>query len=159
MAYTLLLKKENFKFSSSHFTIFSKSTAEHLHGHNYQVSIKVLFEKINTETEMAVDFNLIKKEVRQICEQMDEKILLPKKSKFLNIIESPHYKNHTEVHFNERRYCFPNNEIYYIEANNVTSEALARVIYKKLEKHIKGSRFSVTIFETAGQAAQYSEEN
>lgn len=157
MSYTLLLKKENFKFSSSHFTIFDKNTAEHLHGHNYQVSVKVFFEDINTETEMAVDFNLIKKEVRQICEQMDEKILLPKKSKFLIIQQSPHYKNHTEVRFNERNYCFPSNEIYYIEASNVTSEALARIIYKKLEKHFKKNKFSVTIFETAGQAAQYTE--
>lgn len=157
MAYTLLLKKENFKFSSSHFTIFDKTTAEHLHGHNYQIAVKVLFEDINTETEMAVDFNFIKKEIRHICDEMDEKILLPKKSKFLKIQASPHYKNHTEVHFNERNYCFPNNEICYIEANNVTSEALARVIYKKLEKHFKKNRFSITVFETAGQAAQYTE--
>ena len=157
MTYTLLLKKENFKFSSSHFTIFDKKTAEHLHGHNYHVSLKVLFEEINTETEIAVDFHCIKKEIRSICEQMDEKILLPKKSKFLEIKKSPHYKNHTEVHFNDRNYCFPNNEIFYIEANNVTSEALARIIYKKLEKNLKDYRFSVTVYETVGQAAQYSE--
>jgi 6-pyruvoyltetrahydropterin/6-carboxytetrahydropterin synthase len=157
MSYTLLLKKENFKFSSSHFTIFNKTTAEFLHGHNYQASIKVLFSEVDAETEMAVDFNFIKKEIRKICEEMDEKILLPKKSNFLTIQQSPHYKNHTEVHFNERNYCFPNNEIYYIETNNVTSEALARVIYKKLEKHFTKNKFSVTIFETAGQAAQYTE--
>jgi 6-pyruvoyltetrahydropterin/6-carboxytetrahydropterin synthase len=159
MSYALFLKKQNFKFSSSHFTIFSEKSAEFLHGHNYQVAVKILIDTVNPKTEMAVDFNVIKKAVRTVCDQMDEKILLPKKSTFLKISASPHYKKHTEVRFQDRVYCFPDNEIFYVDANNITSESLARFIHEKLEDTLESAlsfeKLSVTIYETAGQAASY----
>ncbi len=155
MPYALFLKKQNFKFSSSHFTIFSESHAELLHGHNYQVAVKVQLEDVDKNTEMAVDFNVVKKTVRAVCDQMDEKILLPKKSTFLKITESPHYKKHTEVRFQDRIYCFPSNEIFYVDANNITSESLARFIHQQLAKSLSFQSFSVTVYETAGQAASY----
>jgi 6-pyruvoyltetrahydropterin/6-carboxytetrahydropterin synthase len=155
MPYALFLKKQNFKFSSSHFTIFSETQAEFLHGHNYQVAVKVHLDNVNKNTEMAVDFNVVKKAVRAICDEMDEKILLPKKSTFLKISESPHYKKHTEVRFQDRVYCFPSNEIFYVDANNITSESLARFIHLQLTKALKIKSFAITVYETAGQAASY----
>jgi 6-pyruvoyltetrahydropterin/6-carboxytetrahydropterin synthase len=155
MPYALFLKKQNFKFSSSHFTIFSETQAEFLHGHNYQVAVKVHLDDVNKNTEMAVDFNVVKKAVRAVCDQMDEKILLPKKSTFLKISESPYYKKHTEVRFQDRVYCFPSNEIFYVDANNITSESLARHIHLQLSKALKIKNFSITVYETAGQAASY----
>jgi 6-pyruvoyltetrahydropterin/6-carboxytetrahydropterin synthase len=156
MGYSLYLKKQNFKFSSSHFTIFNKEKAEFLHGHNYQVAVRVQFKTVDPQTEMAVDFNEIKKQVRALCDQLDEKILIPKKSTFLKIFKSPHHADHQEIQFHNRHYCFPENEIYFVDANNITSESLARYIYEKLETKIKCDRFSITVFETAGQAASYS---
>lgn len=156
MPYTLLLKKQDFKFSSSHFTIFSKTEAEFLHGHNYQVGLKVQFKNVDAKTEMAVDFNAIKKAVRALCNELDEKILLPRNSTFLKITDSPHYPQHTEVRFLDRIYCFPKKEIYFIEASNVTSESLARYLHQKLSSSLPAASFSVTVFETAGQAASYT---
>ena len=155
MPYALFLKKQNFKFSSSHFTIFSETKAEYLHGHNYQVAVKVMLDEVDKSTEMAVDFNVVKKAVRAVCDQMDEKILLPKKSSFLKITESPHYKKHTEVRFQDRIYCFPSNEIFYVDANNITSESLARFIHQQLAKVLSFKNVTVTVYETAGQAASY----
>ncbi len=157
MPYTLLLKKQNFKFSSSHFTIFNKTEAEFLHGHNYQVGLKVQFKTVDAKTEMAVDFNVIKKAVRALCEELDEKILLPRNSSFLKIADSPHYPKHIEVRFADRVYCFPKKEIYFIEASNVTSESLARCLHQKLSPSMLKAVFSVSVHETAGQAAVYSE--
>ena len=155
MPYALFLKKQNFKFSSSHFTIFSETKAEYLHGHNYQVAVKVMLDEVDKSTEMAVDFNVVKKAVRAVCDQMDEKILLPNKSSFLKITESPHYKKHTEVRFQDRIYCFPSNEIFYVDANNITSESLARFIHQQLAKVLSFKNVTVTVYETAGQAASY----
>lgn len=155
MAYALFLKKQNFKFSSAHFTVFSQTEAEALHGHNYQVAIKVFIDNVDSKTEMAVDFNVVKKAVRAICEQLDEKILLPKNSSFLKMAQSPHYKNHTEVRFNDRVYCFPSNEIFHVDASNITSESLARFIHQQLSKALDFGKFAVTVYETAGQAASY----
>lgn len=156
MPYALLLKKQNFKFSSSHFTIFDKTHAEHLHGHNYQVGIKAVFNQVDPATEIAVDFNQIKKAVRALCDQLDEKILIPKNSSFLKINKSPHYAQHIEVKFHDRIYCFPENEVFYIEASNITSESLARYFYQKLQDLMTCDRFTVTVLETAGQAASYT---
>ncbi len=156
MPYSLYLKKQNFKFSSSHFTIFSKNTAEGLHGHNYQVAVRAQFAEIQKDTAMAVDFNVIKKAVRALCEELDEKILIPQTSPYLKISDSPHYKNHCEVQFNDRHYCFPKNEVVLINASNITSESLAFDFYQKLKKSLSLEKFSITVFETAGQAATYS---
>lgn len=158
MAYGLFLKKQDFKFSSSHFTLFSKDTAEHLHGHNYQVAVKMSFEEVDEDLDMAVDFNVIKNEVRSLCKSLDEKILIPKKSKYLKIENSPHYKDHIEVQYNQRHYCFPQNEVFFLPVRNITSEALAKFIHDKLKSSLnsKVSSMTVSVFETQGQAASYS---
>lgn len=155
MPYSLYLKKQNFKFSSSHFTIFSEDTAEGLHGHNYQVAVRAEFSDVQKDTSMAVDFNIIKKAVRSLCEELDEKILIPKTSPYLKIKDSPHYKNHCEIHYNDRHYCFPKKEVVFIHASNITSESLAYDLYQNLAKSLSLDKFSVTVFETAGQAATY----
>lgn len=158
MPYSLFLKKENFKFSSSHFTIFSSTSAEALHGHNYSVEVNVEFNDIDPSTELKFDFNEIKKVVREHCELMDEKILIPQHSPFLKIQTSPTHKNHTEVLYGERFYCFPSNEVQLLPIANITTEALARYLHScflpKFPKAIQ--KISVTVGETAGQSATYN---
>jgi 6-pyruvoyltetrahydropterin/6-carboxytetrahydropterin synthase len=39
---TLYIDKESHKFSAAHFTIFSATERERLHGHNYSVSAKIV---------------------------------------------------------------------------------------------------------------------
>jgi 6-pyruvoyltetrahydropterin/6-carboxytetrahydropterin synthase len=159
MPYTLVLSKENFKFSSSHFTLFSQDDAEHLHGHNYKVSLRASFGDVDKNTEMTVDFESIKKEVRAICDKLDEKILIPQNSPYLKIEASPHYKNHTEVRYNERVYCFPTGEIFFVPVANITSEALAKFVYTELRKTLpaKIKKIAVAIRETSGQSAIFTE--
>ena len=38
---TIRLAKENMKFSAAHFTIFSASERERLHGHNFRVEVDI----------------------------------------------------------------------------------------------------------------------
>ena len=66
MAYQLALKKENFKFAASHFTIFSESRAEALHGHNYQIGVRLGFDDIDEKLEMKVDFGSLKEKIRAV---------------------------------------------------------------------------------------------
>lgn len=157
MAYSLVLNKENFKFSASHFTIFSEKNAEALHGHNYNVGVKLAFNELDKDLEMKIDFKHIKEKIKAICDALDEKILIPKGSKFLKISPSPHYKRHTQVEYGDRFYCFPDNEILQLPLSNITTEALARYIWENLEPHFKKDfhTFSVNVKETAGQSAIY----
>lgn len=158
MSYSLFLKKENFKFSSAHFTIFDASTSEALHGHNYRVGILLKSTKDTLENEMVCDFNKIKKLVKAICDSLDEKVLVPTKSRFLKIQKAEHFKNHTHVVYNSKNYVFPNDDVFMLTAENITSEALAHHISLELAPHLKGlfSRFTVSIEETRGQSASFS---
>lgn len=157
MPYALTLKKENFKFSASHFTLFSASKAEHLHGHNYLVAIKLKLENVDPQLEMKADFAELKKIIRETCDTLDEKILLPRQSAYLSIEKSPHYPNHTEVRFQKRVYCFPDDEIRVLPVSNITSEALAKFLWDKLHLPFKrvATALSVSVQETSGQIATY----
>jgi 6-pyruvoyltetrahydropterin/6-carboxytetrahydropterin synthase len=160
VAYQLVLKKENFKFAASHFTIFSENRAEALHGHNYQVGLRLGFTDINEDLEMKVDFASIKEKIRALCEELDEKILIPKRSKYLKITDSPHYKKHTQVEYGERFYCFPTSEISFLPLANITSEGLARYLHEKLSPLFKKdfSKMAVSVKETSGQWASFGKQ-
>ena len=78
---TLHLAKQNFKFSSAHFLIFDEKSAEMLHGHNYQVKVDLLGPSPDQYADKGyfVDFAIIKKIIKDYCDQWDEHILLPQK--------------------------------------------------------------------------------
>ena len=92
MSYTLFFEKPRFKFSSSHFTIFDGETAETLHGHNYHVKLKLSFADVDPKTELALDFNVVKKELTKICDELDEKVLIPEDSPYLTIHKNQNLK-------------------------------------------------------------------
>jgi len=75
-----------FKFSSSHFAI-GKGFRETLHGHNYNVSIKLYADQLN-ECYYVIDFGLVKEISFPIFKELNNFILLPKLNPFLTISES-----------------------------------------------------------------------
>lgn len=158
MAYSLFLKKENFKFSSAHFTIFDAKTSEALHGHNYRVGVHLKTKKEKLKNEMICDFNHIKKIVKAACDTLDEKVLIPTKSSFLKIQKSEHFKDHIHVRYNAKNYVFPNEDTTMLEIENITSEALAKYISDILKEEFETlfDQMTVTIEETRGQSASYS---
>lgn len=161
MSYSLFLKKENFKFSSAHFTIFDAKTSEALHGHNYRVGVLLQTKKTQLKNEMVCDFNHVKKIVKAACDTLDEKVLIPTKSSFLKVQSSEHFKNHTHVVYNKKNYVFPDKDIFLLTAENITSEALAFYIAQILNKDLKAlfQEITVSIEETRGQSAAYTITN
>ena len=84
--YTLILAKEDFKFSSAHFTLFGRETAELLHGHNYQVGVELSGRKLDNDGLLA-DFPSVKTTIRAFCERLDSKTLIPGESPHLQVRE------------------------------------------------------------------------
>jgi len=124
--WTLKICKDRHKFSSSHFTIFSKDSAEALHGHNYYVSLEIEGETLNDQ-ELLIDVVDLKNSLSKILESWDEKILLPLHSKHLKITDKDTKDEHsTEVLFSDRRYVFPSSEVECLNLKNVTMEALGK---------------------------------
>ena len=152
---TLKICKDRHKFSSSHFTIFSKDSAEALHGHNYYVSLEIEGETLNDQ-ELLIDVVDLKNSLSKILKNWDEKILLPLHSKHLKIKEKgPNEEHSTEVLFSNRRYIFPSSEVECLNLKNVTMEALAFLISEELQHELKSFSYRVVVKESQGQEASY----
>ena len=68
------MAKENLKFSAAHFIAYP-GFREPLHGHNYQVGVRV--EGRLSSTGYVLDFGLIKRLTKQIVDRLDERTLVP----------------------------------------------------------------------------------
>ncbi len=154
MGFQLHLAKENFKFSCSHFTILSADTAERLHGHNYHVEVLVEVKKLSPDLGFAFDFNELKPEIKALCDQLDERILIPEKSPYLKIEKA---KKNIEVTFQKKFYSFPVEDVHMLPVVNITSEELAYYFYQRLSKLKNLTKkilsLKVIIEETKGQRA------
>ena len=152
-SFVIHLQKESFKFSGSHFTIFSQSRAERLHGHNFYVGLEIGTSQLNKELGMTFDFNLIKPILKKICNTLDEYVLLPRNSPFLKI----QVRNKTvSVQFARRNYSFPRTEVKLLPLVNITSEELCLWILNQLSTRVppqvKLDWIRINVQETNGQS-------
>lgn len=143
MAYRIELDKENFKFSSSHFTIFGEGKAERLHGHNYYTSCEITIDSLEPSLGLAFDFNVVKPLIREITESLDEFVLIPERSPFLTIEKLPG-DNVTgseaisvRVRFGAKEYVLPLEDVRLLPLVNITAEELARHIGERLLERLK----------------------
>ncbi len=154
--YGIHLAKEPFKFSVSHFTIFSPEHAERLHGHNYQVSVSISVVEVDAKIGLAFDFNLVKPMIRKICDAMDERILIPERSPYLKIEK---VGTQVRIQFNKKQYEFPMEDTIFLPLVNVTTEELARYVGENLKIGMADlpdwKDLQVNIEETRGQSVSY----
>jgi 6-pyruvoyltetrahydropterin/6-carboxytetrahydropterin synthase len=152
---TLHLFKQNFKFSSAHFLIFDETRAEKLHGHNYQVRVDIgcpSEEKLSKKGYF-VDFNEIKKSIKERLDQWDEMVLLPQKHKDILVKKK---NSSLELRFRERFYVFPANEVVLLPITNTSVEQLSRLLAEEFYGQFKKWQVKfvrVRVEETRGQGA------
>ena len=152
--YTVLLAKEDFKFSSGHFTLFGPDEAELMHGHNYRVCVELEGCALDEE-EMLVNFYDTKREIRSLCEHLDTRTLIPDRCPHLSISESD---GHVEVRYKERRYVLPESDVLRLPLKNTTVESLARYLWHQLAARLdleRLERLGVAVGETDGQTCWY----
>ena len=114
------ISKEYLNFSVGHFTIFSKSHRENLHGHNYRLAATI---DAPVEREgLTFDYNLIKKTIKALCDEIDEQVLLPSDSPYLDIEEDNGY---VYALFNSERLPFLKRDVTVLPISNVTVEELS----------------------------------
>ena len=155
--FTIHLAKETFKFSCSHFTILGPQTAERLHGHNYHVRVDIGLHEIDAELGYALDFNAVKPLVRKICDGLDERILLPTLSPYLQLTQSA---DQVTVTFTHKHYAFPSSDTLCLPITNITSEELARYACLKLKADMhhlpRWTTLRWHVEETRGQSVSYA---
>jgi len=126
---TIEISKDYLHFNSAHFTIFSASEREDLHGHTFYV--KALIESRIDENGMAFDYNIVKQRLKSACDYLDEKVLLPERSPHLTITEEDGY---LVAGFGEERLPFLPRDVRTIPIRNITVEELAPWFLEALHK-------------------------
>ena len=152
--YRMVLAKEDFKFSSAHFTLFGEGRAELLHGHNYRVRVELSGEDLDAEG-LLVDIESFKRTLRGLCARLDSRTLIPGESRRL------HWTREGEaigVRCGERVYRFPAEDTLVLPLANTSIELLARMFWRDLAPCLTGSgvdTLAVAVEETAGQQCWY----
>lgn len=157
--FRIQIRKEALKFSAAHMTVFADGSKENLHGHNYRTSVEIEFEHFSLP-EM-IPFSDVKSEMRKICQEWDEKILLPSQCPFIKLNEIE--DNGLEVLACGKRYLFPRDEVVLFSADNITSESLAKTFSERLVGSLSTSALAragvrsieTKIEEITGQGASY----
>lgn len=124
---TIEIAKENLKFSGAHFTIFSATDRERLHGHNFKVRATVTAGV--DDNGMCFNYQEIKKRLRAVCEKLDEFLLLAGRSPHLKIQEcAPNFL----VTFNNDQMQFLKSDTLVLPIKNSTVEEFSAYILDKL---------------------------
>ena len=124
---TIEISKEYLHFAAAHFTLFSATERENLHGHNFQVTLDADAPMQNDG--LTFDYNILKKAVKQLCDDLDEQVLMPTRSPYLEIDEQDDY---TYAVFNGERIPFLQRDLTLLPIRNITVEELAQYLLAKL---------------------------
>ena len=124
---TLYIDKEAHKFSAAHFTIFTATERERLHGHNYSVSARIVAPM--GDNGFSADYNVYKRRIADLCKPLDEYMLVAGDSPHQVIEERD---DEYWVTFAGRTLKFLQDETRLLPVVNVTVEELAHYLLAEL---------------------------
>ena len=155
--FSIKVYKEYFNFAASHFMLFKDGSREPLHGHNYRVMLKG--NALSLDNDMVFDFLDIKPIVRDVCNNLDHKLLIPTKNPHLKIeiIE----KNTILTSPDGSYFSIPNSDILALDIENTSAERLAIYLAQEIKQKVQEkfkfefSELEIEVEETRGQSAIY----
>ena len=159
--FSIKVYKQYFNFASAHFLVFADGTREPLHGHNYRVAVEGKKKMLNSD--MVFDFLDLKPLVRDLCNTLDHRLILPSENpllKFETSQETPEIQWVTTP--DGFRWNFPKNDIVVLPIPNTSVERLAQYFALELVQLIKNkfnfyfSELVLEIEETPGQSAVFT---
>ncbi len=149
--------KDYLKFSAAHFIAY-KGFREHLHGHNYRVSVEVEGE-LGSEG-YVLDFGVVKQVARRVCNGLDEKVLIPARSDCLRIEERA---GQVTVRYENDEFRFPATDVILVPIVHSSAEELARYLAGEIRRELRDGgmqrlrAIEIGVEETTGQAAFFRE--
>ena len=129
---TIEVVRDSLHFSVAHFTIFSATQRENLHGHNYRVNAS--FDSEMTEDGLCFDYGIIKDMLQSLCDELDECFLVPIQSPYLEVT---HDRDSVHIVFNSEQMTLPKRDVHELPLRNITVEELANWFSEQLVKHEK----------------------
>jgi len=127
-AYRIHVKRDRYKFSCAHMTVFPDGTKERLHGHNYYVSLTLELASIDFQS--MVDFGPLKDALATLCEEWKEHILLATKNPYYELVH--HDAREIEFRLCDERYVFPSEDVLLLPIDNLAVEPLSALACDRL---------------------------
>ena len=130
---TLYIDKESHKFSAAHYTIFSASERERLHGHNYSVSARIVAPM--GDNGFSADYNVYKNRLKTLCDELDEYMVLA--------ADSPHQTienqgDNSLVRYADEEMLFLCSDTLVLPILNATVEEFSHYLLGKLLEASRG---------------------
>lgn len=117
----------NLRFSSAHM-IPCHHFCGGIHGHSYHVDVQVEGER-SGEFGFVVDFKKVKELMRDICEKLDHKVLIPLNSPEIDFKKLEHS---VEFSIKDKEYKLPAEDCYFLPLKSTSAEDLAEYFAEKL---------------------------
>ena len=156
VSHSVRVERQRLRFAAGHFATFADEL-EPIHGHNYDVFVEVVGPL--TEESWVIDFSLLKRLTREVCETLDHKFLLQMDSRSLTIRDDD---THYVVQYrDELSYRLPKHDVAALPIDNSTAERLAQYIASQLRGSLGASgpqglvRLRVGVEEMPGQSAWF----
>jgi 6-pyruvoyl-tetrahydropterin synthase len=156
--FAIHVAKENLKFSSAHFIAYP-GFREPLHGHNYQVGVRI--EGNLSSSGYVLDFGVVKSLAKQIVDRLDERTIIPAQSDCLKTSERD---GKVVVRYNDDEFVFPAADVCMLPIVHSSAEELARFIWQELKRDLASANslagievLEISVAEGPGQAAIFRE--
>lgn len=158
--FSIYVAKENLKFSAAHFIAYP-GFREPLHGHNYQVGVRV--EGRLSPTGYVLDFGVIKRLTKEIVDRLDERTLVPAESDCLQIERLEN--GQLRICYGVEEFRLPASDACLLPIAHSSAEELARFIWTQLYEALEAHQalndiisLEISVAEGPGQAAIYRAE-
>ncbi|MEM7708889.1 MAG: 6-carboxytetrahydropterin synthase [Pseudomonadota bacterium] len=129
---TITVAKDYLNFAAAHFTIFSATSRERLHGHGYRVAAE-LTAPIG-EDGLSFNYKIVKDLLLDECNKLDEYMLLPEQSPHLTIEDDGDYYR---VQHDEDVMLFLKKDTQVLPLRNITIEEMAVMLLARVRAHPK----------------------
>lgn len=124
---TLYIDKESHKFSAAHYTIFTATERERLHGHNYSVSARIVAPMGGNG--FSADYNVYKRRLAGLCDALDEYMLLAGESPYQQITEAGACYR---VIYGDQEMLFLQSDTLVLPIRNATVEEFSHYLLQRL---------------------------
>ena len=159
--FSVSVAKDYLVFSSAHFITFAGHRCESLHGHNYRARATVE-GSLDHETWFVFDFVVLKRLMKELCDEIDHKVLLPLENPKIQVTEDGDTVNVAVE--GKPRYRFPRIDCALLPVPNTTVEMLAELLAGRLRAQLEqiGARnltaIEIEVEENFGQWTVYREK-
>jgi 6-pyruvoyl-tetrahydropterin synthase len=150
--------KDYLKFSAAHFIAYP-GFRERLHGHNYRVSI-ALHGQLGPQG-YVVDFGIVKRIARRLCDHLDEHVLIPVRSDCLTVREEG---DGVVLRYEQDEFRFPRDDVRLLPIVHTSVEELAQYLSGELRRELAAEgvgrldAIEIGVEETTGQQAIHRSE-